>query len=166
MQNQTRHLVVLALFVALTALGTLFLKVPGTTGYYHLGDGIFYAAAILLGPVAGAVAGGLGGAAADILGGYAVWAPWTLAIKGATGWVIGAVVIKTAATGRRVGGLALGALITVAGYAVATTILYGWAAAVVEIAGNIIQTGVGIAVALALVPVLGKALGGSVSPGA
>lgn len=158
MRGGTRRLVVTAMFVALTTLGTMFLGIRGTTGYYHLGDGIFYAAAMLLGPVPGAVAGGLGGAIADLLGGYPVWAPWTLVIKGATGLVIGSLAAGEAALGRRLAGLVLGALITVVGYAVATTILYGWAAAVVEIWGTGLQTVLGIAVALALRPLLARTL--------
>ncbi|MEX2356239.1 MAG: ECF transporter S component, partial [Thermaerobacterales bacterium] len=157
MRSKVQVQVLTAMFVALTAVGTLFLSFRGTTGFYHLGDGIFYTAAMLLGPVAGAIAGGLGGALADTVGGYAVWAPWTLVIKGAAGWVIGSIAMG-AAPARRLAGLLLGALITVVGYAAATTVMYDWPAAVIEIWGTTLQTLLGIGVAAVLTPLLGKTL--------
>ena len=46
--------------------------------------------ALLFGRRAGATAGGLGSAMADLLGGYPHWAPFTLIIKGIEGYVVGA----------------------------------------------------------------------------
>ncbi|NLB91052.1 MAG: ECF transporter S component, partial [Clostridiales bacterium] len=58
---------------ALSALVLLFtyifkIPVPATGGYVHLGDGIIFLAAALLGPYA-AFIGGIGSALADLMGG-------------------------------------------------------------------------------------------------
>ena len=74
-----------AMFAALTCVLTMFIKIPimGGQGYIHPGDMAIYLAASIL-PLPFAAAGAaIGGALADILGGAAVWAPWTLFIKAA-----------------------------------------------------------------------------------
>jgi uncharacterized membrane protein len=146
----TRVLVTSALFAALITVGTLLPKIPGPTGYYHLGDGFIYTAAIVLGPVPAAIAAALGSTLADYLGGAAQWAPWTLVIKGIVGFAVGTVAFGKPS--RRIPAMALGAAITVVGYAIATAVIYDPRAALVETAGNIAQTVVGIIVALVLVP--------------
>ncbi len=148
--NGTRLLVMSALFAALITVGTLLPKIPGPTGYYHLGDGFIYTAAIVLGPGPAAAAAGLGSALADYLGGAAQWAPWTLVIKGIVGYVVGLVAFGKPA--RRLKAMVLGAVITVIGYGLATAVMFDPRAALLETAGNIAQTVVGIVVALVLIP--------------
>ena len=74
-----------ALFMALTCIATMIIKLPtpGTGGYVHLGDAFVILSGILLGPLYGAVAGGIGSALADLLGGYFVYVPITLIVKAA-----------------------------------------------------------------------------------
>ena len=77
-----RMLVLTGLFAALSCTATLVLQVPSPTGgYMNLGDTMVILGAYLLGPAAGAAAGGIGPALADMISGYAVYAPATLAIK-------------------------------------------------------------------------------------
>jgi len=77
-----RLLVLTGLFAALGCTATLVLQIPSPTGgYMNLGDTVVILGAWLLGPVYGAVAGGVGPAMADLLSGYAVYVPATLAIK-------------------------------------------------------------------------------------
>ena len=73
-----------AVLTALVAAATLSIRipVPATQGYINLGDAVVIAAALVLGPRTGLIAGGIGSALADWLGGYAHWAPFTLIIKG------------------------------------------------------------------------------------
>ena len=60
----------------------MVLQVPSPTGgYMNLGDAVVLLGAWLLGPVFGAIAGGIGPAMADLLSGYAVYVPGTLVIK-------------------------------------------------------------------------------------
>lgn len=71
-----RSISLVALFAALTFLGTT-IKIPVPTGgFIHLGNSIFLLAVLLIGYKKGALAGGLGFAIFDILNGYAIEAPY------------------------------------------------------------------------------------------
>lgn len=71
-----------SLFAAFTCIVTFFPKVPTPTlGYIHLGDGFVLLSGIVLGPIYGALAAGIGSMFADLFSGYASWAPATLIIK-------------------------------------------------------------------------------------
>ena len=84
-------LILAALFAALTCVATsvIHVPIPATNGYINLGDGMVLLGAFLLGPVYGAAAGGLGSMLADLLLGYAAYAPGTLIIKAAMGLCAG-----------------------------------------------------------------------------
>ena len=77
-----RAMVMTALFAALGYVATRILQIPTPSGgYVNLGDTVVILGAYLLGPVYGAVAGGIGPALADLLSGYAIYVPGTLVIK-------------------------------------------------------------------------------------
>ena len=80
--EKVRLLTGTAMLAAMICVATMFIQVPTVIGYANLGDGFILLGAFLLGPVYGAVAGGIGSMMADILSGYAVYAPGTLIIKG------------------------------------------------------------------------------------
>lgn len=83
-QAPARRLVMAALFAALGCVATMVIQVPSPSGgYMNLGDAVVILGAFLLGPVYGALAGGLGPAMADLLSGYAAYVPATLIIKAA-----------------------------------------------------------------------------------
>ena len=84
--SQTRMLVMAGLFAALGCVATMVLQVPSPTGgYMNLGDTVVILGAYLLGPVYGAIAGGVGPALADLLSGYGIYVPATLVIKALMG---------------------------------------------------------------------------------
>ena len=71
-------------FVALVFVVTAYLHIPTNNGYIHIGDGFIYLAASLL-PWPYAVFVGAGGALlADVLTGFAVWAPGSVVVKAVT----------------------------------------------------------------------------------
>lgn len=78
----TKKLVLTALFTALIMVATLFIRIPLPFGYVNMGDGIILFAVLALGPAWGTLAAGLGAAMADIFG-YITYAPATLIIKAA-----------------------------------------------------------------------------------
>lgn len=84
-QTKLLKLVTAAVFAALTCVATMVVNVPipATKGYVNLGDCIVLLSAFFFGPLYGAAAGGLGSMLADILLGYAYYAPGTLLVKGA-----------------------------------------------------------------------------------
>ena len=151
------RLTLYGLFTAMIALATSVLKVPGPTGYYHLGDALIYTAAVVLGPVFGGITGGVGSAVADLVGGFGVWAPWTFVIKGLTGLTVG-YIAGSARRGAAYIAMIAGAVVTIVGYGVATSIMYDPAAAIGETLGNVAQTASGIVVASVLIPATRRAL--------
>ncbi len=88
--SNTKFLVTAALMTALCCIGTMVIKVPTPTmGYVHIGDGLVLLSGILLGPVYGALAGGIGSMLADLLSGYLIFAPGTFFIKGGVAMIGG-----------------------------------------------------------------------------
>lgn len=82
--NKVRLMCITAVMTALTFVVTAYLHIPTNNGYVHVGDGIIYLAACLL-PTPYAVLVGAGGALlADVLTGYAIWAPGSVLIKAMT----------------------------------------------------------------------------------
>lgn len=86
-----KKLVYTSIFIALCYIATSMIKIPISVGwgYVHLGDSVVMLAGMLLGPVFGAIAAGLGSALADITGGYAHYALPTLLVKASLAFFIG-----------------------------------------------------------------------------
>ncbi|MGI6227299.1 MAG: ECF transporter S component [Peptococcales bacterium] len=90
-KNRTKKITFGGLMIALVFVTTFSIKipVPFTQGYIHAGDSMIFIAAILLGWKYGALAGGVGSALADLVGGYANWILPTLIIKTIMGALVG-----------------------------------------------------------------------------
>ena len=68
---KTRIIILAALMAALTCIGTMIIKVPTpTNGYIHPGDGFVLLSGLLLGPIYGSLAAGIGSALSDLITGY------------------------------------------------------------------------------------------------
>ena len=124
------RLVLTALFAALTCAATALLHIPSPIGgYFNLGDTVILLGAFLLGPIYGAVAGGVGAALADILLSFVLYAPATFVIKFLT--ALTAALLLRSLKQHRLGGAALGAiageLVMAAGYFLYEWWLYGLA---------------------------------------
>lgn len=90
----TRKVIIAALMAALTCVGTMIIKVPTPTmGYIHPGDGFVLLSGLILGPVWGALAAGIGSALSDLIGGYFIYVPATFVIKALTA-LVGYLVFK------------------------------------------------------------------------
>src|SRR5512137_2347312 len=76
-----------AVMTAVTTVVTMLVRVPipATSGYFNFCDVLVYFTAFAFGPWVGLVAGGVGPALADLLGGYGAFAPLTLLAHGAQG---------------------------------------------------------------------------------
>ncbi len=155
----TRQLTLTALLIALVAAATLVIRipVPATQGYINLGDSMVYVSALLFGPVTGLLAGGVGSALADLIGGYGQFAPYTLVIKGLEGLVVGWLarrlggkLASAADLARAAAAVVAGGVLMVAGYYVAEAFVLrlGPAAAAAEVPGNIFQVVGGLVAAL------------------
>lgn len=129
------------------------LSIPFGPGYLNFGEIVIYTAAFLFGGIVGGLAGGIGAAAADLILGFAVWSPITLVVKGLEGFVVGRMSGKSVKS--KLLSVLLGAPIMIAGYVLATWYMYGYPAAVFsELPIDILQAGVGAAVAIPLTHML------------
>ena len=139
----TRELAASAVMAALVCVTTLFIQIPipATQGFFNVGDAMVMVASLAFGPIVGFFAGGLGSSLADFIGGWYVWVPFTLVIKGIEGFLTGAVILLDEKQGIRRLILAwfIGGFEMVTGYFLVQSYLYGFSAALVEAPFNVIQ---------------------------
>ncbi len=160
MNTNLKRLVTSALFAALACAATLSVRIPtpGTGGYIHPGDAIVILSGIVLGPVWGMLAGGIGSALADLLGGYFIYVPVTFVIKGLVALVSGLIYQKIGRTRKSryaavfISGIA-DTVFVAGGYFLCESMMYGSAAAA-SIPTNLIQGASGLILSLILYPVL------------
>jgi uncharacterized membrane protein len=154
--KQSFKLAASAVFTALVFVATysLVASIPSTSGYFNLGETVIYTAALTLGPLVGAISGGLGAMIADIML-AAQFAPGTLVIKGLEGLIVGSFnqSLRKRIPNRNLRAtlaVTVGGLEMVAGYFVYEQIVLGYpmAIAFAEVPFNIVQMLVGLAVAL------------------
>ncbi len=158
MQRSTRELAYTAMAAAVVAVTTMAVQVPvpQTRGYINLGDTMVFVFALLFGAKVGALGGGLGSALADILTGYAHWAPFTLIIKGCEGYIVGRFARPETHTATRFLFLVLAGMQMAGGYFLAGGVLYGFGPALVELPGNILQGSSAVVLAPLIVYILLK----------
>ena len=148
MNSNLKKIIMTALFAALACVATMSIRIPtpGTGGYIHPGDAIVILAGIILGPVYGMLAGGIGSALSDLIGGYFVYVPITLVIKGLVALVSGLIYQKMCRYGKN-------RYVAAGGYFICEFFLYGSGAAA-SIPANIIQGVGGLIISAVLYPVL------------
>ena len=166
--EKTNRLVLTSLMICMIAVTTMFFKIPipFANGYVHLGDAMIFLSVLVLGIKHGALASAIGSALGDVMGGFAIWAPWTFVIKGFMALIMGAFVLslvrKNTAGGRysmtivSALGMAIAGLWMVFGYYIAEGVIYGWVVALFGIPWNIGQFVVGMTVASATAAALNK----------
>ncbi len=78
-----RNYVFAAMLAALVMMGTAFMpiKLPSFTGYIHIGDALVYVAGSILPFPFSMFSAGIGACLADVVTGYAHFAPFTFVIK-------------------------------------------------------------------------------------
>lgn len=160
--EKTLKLTYTAMLTAMVCVATMLIRIPTMVGYTNLGDGFILLSAFLFGPFYGAVAGGIGSMLADILSGYAFYAPATLVIKGLIA-VIAALLWKAMRKrgGDKVWKKILASLVAeiwmAAGYWTFETLFLGEAkAALASIPNNIAQGLVGVVLGMVLYYALSK----------
>jgi len=157
---KTNNLVMTALMICVIAVTTMFFKipVPFANGYVHLGDAMIFMAVMMLGIKYGATASAIGSAMGDVLSGFAIWAPWTLVIKGAMAVLMGLFIMMSGKKPvGRMAGMTFAGLWMTGGYFVAEGVMYGnWAVALLGIPWNVGQFVTGMIIATALSAALHK----------
>ena len=161
-RGTTFRTVLTAMFASMVCVATMCVQIKSPMGgYVNLGDALVLLGAFLLGARGGAIAAGLGSALADLLTGYAYYAPGTLIIKALCALAAAALyqkMLKRNGMPRALkyvlSGLA-GEAIMVVGY-----LFYAWvclghgSAAVASVPGNLAQAAMGVVIAAVLVPLL------------
>ena len=148
------RLVFTSMFTALTCVATIVVQIPSPmNGYLNLGDAVVLLGAWYLGPAYGLVAGGMGSMLADLITGYAYYAPGTLVVKGLMALVAALVcqALRDRAGGKGLGPAVSGVLaecVMVVGYFGYAFLLLGKGlAAAASIPGNLVQGAVGVVAA-------------------
>lgn len=154
--KKLKALVYTSLCIAIVTLATMIIRIPAPkNGYINFGDIMIFATAALLGKRTGFIAGGVGSALADILGGYIIYAPGTFIIKGIEGLIFALIVKKDSESNINIKSTSIAAaaaaLWMVFGYFVYEYFVFGAAAAIPDIPGNLIQ---GFISAAAVIPII------------
>lgn len=156
--SKTKLMVLTALFAAMTCVATLSLHIPtpGTGGYIHPGDALVVLSGILLGPIYGGLAAGLGSCLSDLLSGYMIYVPITFIVKAVIAIVcyfvyhkllakVSSVFVKGIITG------CFSTFLVAAGYCFFEYFIYG-AGAFASIPANLIQGVSGLVISTLLLP--------------
>ena len=160
MNNNLKKLILAALFAALSCVATMSIRIPtpGTGGYIHPGDAIVILSGVILGPVWGFLAGGIGSALSDLIGGYFIYVPITFVIKGLVALAAGLLYQKVGKNQKSryiaviLGGVA-DIILVAGGYFVCEFFIYG-AGAAASIPANVIQGVGGLVISCILYPIL------------
>lgn len=143
MNSNLKKIVMTALFAALSCVATMSIHIPtpGTGGYIHPGDAVVILSGVILGPVYGLLAGGIGSAMADLIGGYFIYVPITFVIKGLVALAAGLIYqklghsSKTRFTAVILGGVA-DIVLVAGGYCLCEIFLYGTSGALASVPGQ------------------------------
>jgi uncharacterized membrane protein len=136
---------------ALTVSAILLFRIPGPGGnvYFHLGETVMLASAVILGRWRGAFVGGISAVLADLLAGAALWAPFSFLIHGFKGYLVGR--LSNGEGGfRDAAAMSAGAVVMIASYTLLAGFLYGAGMMPVEFFGDLLQGGFGVITAYPL----------------
>ena len=161
-----KKVVYTALFAALTFVATVVIHIhipaPGATGYVNFGDCIVLVSGILLGPIYGGLAAGIGSALSDALYGHMIYVPGTFVIKMLMA-VVAFYIYRALSKNKndyKVIPLAVasvaGELIMVGGYLAYETALYAFATAVLGVVPNCMQGLSGIILSVLVLQIMKK----------
>jgi uncharacterized membrane protein len=141
----TRTIVAAAIMAAVVTVFTAVVQVPipGAGGYFNLSDVAIIFAAVTFGPWVGLVAGGLGTAIADLILGYAQYAPLSFIAHGGEGLLAGLIVVRRPSW--LIPAWLVGVVFMMAGYFIGETFMVGSAQALTALLGaNWIQALAGV----------------------
>jgi len=148
-----------AILIALTTVFTLLIRVPTPArGYVNLSDVAIVFTGLTFGPWVGLVVGGLGTALADVIGGFAPFAPLSLLAHGLEGLLIGLLGYGRRSVAAMILAWLAGAVAMVACYFVGEGLFYtGWPLALAEVPLNAFQALIGAVGGISLTLAVRKA---------
>lgn len=159
-KTNVRRLVTAALFAALICIATMVFAIPlPGGGFANLGDCFVIVGGIMLGTPLGALAAAIGSALADLLKGYAAYAPATFVIKGImalAAYAVFALRGKKTDVPTVVLSSVCAEIVMVGGYYIYECFALGAKTAAIDVPGNCGQAVVGIIAAVIIAAVIGK----------
>ncbi|MBE6709013.1 MAG: ECF transporter S component [Ruminococcaceae bacterium] len=164
-KERLKHLTLSATLTAIVTVATIIVQIPSPmNGYVNLGDCFVLLSAWMLGPVYGSVAAALGSALADLITGYAIYAPGTFVIKGLmalAAWSVLKLFVSRRAEASRISYRIVSALtaeiIMTVGYFLYSAIIFGEGlAAALSIPANLMQGLIGCVSSVTLAVILRK----------
>ncbi|TJX12940.1 ECF transporter S component [Tissierella creatinini] len=153
---RTKDLTKLGIMSSLVCFATYLFKIPTIGGYTHLGDCMIFISVLILGRKKGALAGGMGAAIADLLGGYMQWVLPTFFIKLGMGLIVGLFAEEKLSKhkyGWLIGAIG-GGIFQIIAYTLVKIPLLGWTYALSSLPTLIGQTISGIVIAAVIVSTL------------
>jgi len=129
-RNTALFIALLAVLTALTTVATIIIAIPFPTssGYLNFGDALVMLSGLLLGPLGGFFAGGVGSAMGDVTLGFLQFAPITFVVKGCEGMIVGLVSRQVGMINRLtkldIVGLAAASLVMMFGYFIGEIFLF------------------------------------------
>ncbi|MDR0614455.1 MAG: ECF transporter S component [Lactobacillales bacterium] len=158
---KTHHLVKLAVLSSFVVVLGMVVKIQTPVGIFTpMCDAGIFVTALLFGAGSSLAVGALSGFLIDFLSGAYEWMFFSLIIHGLQGLIVGWSLKKKQVpkTVYRFFSLVLGGLVMVIGYVLSGSFLYGWALSIARIPGNIIQTGLGIVIAMIVESIIRKVI--------
>ena len=155
-----KEIIKIGLMSALIYISTAAINVPiGPGGVIHLGDSMIFVTAILFGWKNAAFSGAIGMTLFDLLSPYAVWAPYTLVIKGIMGAIAGLISHGNDRKGMNlvwnIIAVAASGVWMIFGYYIAEAIIYGnILSPMASIPANFFQVAGGAVIAIPLTALL------------
>ncbi len=146
---------VVAVLTAVVVVFTMVVRIPTTKGYLNLCDVAICFIAFTFGPWSAFIAAGLGTALADLISGYAQWAPISFIVHGVEGLLVALIVHQKKEVVLSKVRLLLAFIVCVAtvslGYFLLSSLFISTVSvAAAEIPGNIAQSVVGFVLGLAV----------------
>jgi uncharacterized membrane protein len=151
-----------AVLTAVVVVFTLVVRVPTAKGYLNLCDVAICFIAFTFGPWSAFIAAGLGTALADLISGYAQWAPISFVVHGVEGLLIALIVKQkgneaVSLARKLLAGLVCIATVSLGYFALSALFISTVSVAAAEIPGNIAQSGVGFVLGLGVSTAVKKA---------
>ena len=149
-----------AIMTAITVVFTLFVRVPTPTtkGYFNLCDVAIYFCAFSFNPLVAFISAGVGTALADMISGYAQWAPISFIVHGAEGLIVALLLRRNRNAVRKILASTIGVVIVAGGYfLIGGAVLTGFTTASIEVPMNIVQASVGAVIGFAVSLAVAKA---------
>ncbi|MDT4761926.1 ECF transporter S component [Sphaerochaeta sp. PS] len=153
---------VVAVLTAVVVVFTMVVRIPTAKGYLNLCDVAICFIAFTFGPWSAFIAAGLGTALADLFSGYAQWAPISFVVHGLEGLLVAMIVrqkgsVTISPIVKLLAGLVCMATVSLGYFALSAYFISGFSVAAAEIPWNLVQSGVGVVLGLALAAAVKRA---------